>query len=214
MQATTLSKQCLGKGKINTFSPYTTPAKRYTTTEKEILVVVFAFDKFHQDLVLSKTIVFIDHSALQYIFTKQDAKPRLIRWILLLQEFNIKICDKKGTKNLAADHFSWLENPDLGKLTKAEIRDLFPEEQLMTIFDEGIIFGMNPSYSNNVWTKAYKDVSLEMRQHKSFDIAMTARKVFKAGFYWPNIFRDACKLVRACDACQRAGNISSRDETP
>ncbi|GJS56567.1 reverse transcriptase domain-containing protein [Tanacetum coccineum] len=73
----------------------------------------------------------------QYLFTKEDANPRLIRWILLLQEFDIKIHDKKGAENLAADHLSRLENPDLGKLTKAEIRDLFTEEQLMTISDKG-----------------------------------------------------------------------------
>ncbi|GKB45596.1 reverse transcriptase domain-containing protein [Tanacetum coccineum] len=77
--------------------------KNYTTTDKELLAVVFAFDKFRQYLVLSQTIVFTDHSALRYLFTKQDAKPRLIRWILLLQEFDIEICDKKGAKNLLAD---------------------------------------------------------------------------------------------------------------
>ncbi|GJS14725.1 reverse transcriptase domain-containing protein [Tanacetum coccineum] len=110
--------------------------ENYTTTEKELLAVVFAFDKFRQYLVLSKTIVFTDHSALRYLFTKQDAKPHLIRWILLLQEFDIEIRDKKGAKNLAVDHLSRLENPDLGKLTRAEIRDLFPEERLMAIFDK------------------------------------------------------------------------------
>ncbi|GKD47883.1 reverse transcriptase domain-containing protein, partial [Tanacetum coccineum] len=111
--------------------------KNYITTEKELLVVVFAFNKFHPYLVQSKTIIFIDHSALRYPFTKQDAKPRLVRWIFLLQEFDIKIRDKKGAENLAADHLSRLENPNLRKLTKAEIRDLFPEEKLMTIFDKG-----------------------------------------------------------------------------
>ncbi|GJW93817.1 reverse transcriptase domain-containing protein [Tanacetum coccineum] len=110
--------------------------ENYTTTEKELLAVVFAFDKFRQYLVLSKTIVFTDHSAMRYLFTKQDAKPRLIRWILLLQEFDIEIRDKKGAENLAADHLSRLENPDLGKLTRAKIRDLFPEERLMAISDK------------------------------------------------------------------------------
>ena len=58
--------------------------ENYKTTEKELLAVVFAFEKFRQYLVLSKTIVFTNHSALQYLFSKQDMKPRLILWILLL----------------------------------------------------------------------------------------------------------------------------------
>ncbi|GJT25885.1 reverse transcriptase domain-containing protein [Tanacetum coccineum] len=82
--------------------------ENYTTTEKDLLAVVFAFDKFCQYLVLSKTIVFTDHSSMRYLFTKQDAKTRLIRWILLLQEFDIEIRDKKGAKNLSADHLSRL----------------------------------------------------------------------------------------------------------
>ncbi|GJS88259.1 reverse transcriptase domain-containing protein [Tanacetum coccineum] len=103
--------------------------------------------------------------ALWYLFTKQDTKPRLIRWILLLQEFVIEICDKKGAENLAANHHSRLENPDLGKLTKAEIRDLFPEERLMAIYDQ-----------NNelcVLTESYEDAWPEMRQHKFFDNVTT-----------------------------------------
>nr|GEW03537.1 reverse transcriptase domain-containing protein [Tanacetum cinerariifolium] len=84
-------------------------------------------------MVLSKTIVFTDHFALRYLFTKQDAKPRLIRLILLLQEFDIEIRNKKGAENLAAGHLSRLEHPDLEKLTRAEIRDLFPEERLIEI---------------------------------------------------------------------------------
>ncbi|GJR54386.1 reverse transcriptase domain-containing protein [Tanacetum coccineum] len=76
----------------------------YTTTEKELLAVVFSFDKFCPYLIISKTVVYTDHSTLKYLFSKQDAKPRLIRWVLLLQGFNIEIKDKKGAENLAADH--------------------------------------------------------------------------------------------------------------
>ncbi|GJV14020.1 reverse transcriptase domain-containing protein [Tanacetum coccineum] len=70
--------------------------QKYTITEKELMAVVFAFEKFRSYLILSKTIVHTDHSALRYFFKKQDVKPRLIRWILLLQEFDIEIKDKKG----------------------------------------------------------------------------------------------------------------------
>nr|GEV20228.1 reverse transcriptase domain-containing protein [Tanacetum cinerariifolium] len=88
----------------------------YTITEKEMLAVAYAFENFRPYLVLSKSIVYTDHSALKYLLSKQDAKPRLIRWVLLLQEFDIIISDKKGTKNLVADHLSRLENPHLSSL--------------------------------------------------------------------------------------------------
>ncbi|GKB67010.1 reverse transcriptase domain-containing protein [Tanacetum coccineum] len=90
----------------------------YTTTEKELLAVVFSFDKFQPYLILSKTIVYTDHFDLKYLFSKKDAKPRLIRWVLLLQGFNIEIKDKKGAENLAADHLSRLKNPNMGELTE------------------------------------------------------------------------------------------------
>ncbi|GJY61854.1 reverse transcriptase domain-containing protein [Tanacetum coccineum] len=104
-----------------------------TNTEKELLAVVFSFDKFRPYLILSKPIVYTDHSALKYLFSKQDAKPRLIRWVLLLQGFNIKIKDKKGAENLAVDHLSRLENPDMGELAEDEIAGKFPDENLMIL---------------------------------------------------------------------------------
>ncbi|GKE12469.1 reverse transcriptase domain-containing protein [Tanacetum coccineum] len=78
----------------------------YTTTEKEMLAVVYAFEKFRSYLTLNKSIVYKDHSALKYLFTKKDSKARLPRWVLLLQEFTFKVIDTKGAENLAADHLS------------------------------------------------------------------------------------------------------------
>ena len=78
----------------------------YTTTEKELLAIVFALDKFRSYLIGSPIVVFTDHTALKYFMTKQDAKSRLIRWILLLQEFDITINDKKGVENVVVDHLS------------------------------------------------------------------------------------------------------------
>ncbi|GJV01282.1 reverse transcriptase domain-containing protein [Tanacetum coccineum] len=105
--------------------------QKYTVTEKELMAVVFAFDKFRSYLILSKTIVHTDHSALRHLFKKQDAKPRLIRWILLLQEFDIEIKDRKGTENVAADHLSRLENNETSD--DSEVDDNFPGETLMEI---------------------------------------------------------------------------------
>nr|XP_051202491.1 uncharacterized protein LOC127316113 [Lolium perenne] len=68
----------------------------YTTTEKELLAVVYAYDKFRVYLVGNKSIIFTDHAAIRYLLSKKDAKPRLIRWVLLLQEFDMEIRDKKG----------------------------------------------------------------------------------------------------------------------
>ncbi|KAL4323400.1 hypothetical protein GQ457_11G026390 [Hibiscus cannabinus] len=94
----------------------------YTTTEKEMLAVIFAFDKFRSYLIGTKVIVHTDHSAIKYLLSKKDAKPRLIRWILLLQEFDIEIIDRKGTENQVADHLSRLENKDIAD-TADEIQE-------------------------------------------------------------------------------------------
>ena len=80
----------------------------YTTTEKEFLAVVFALEKFRSYIVGSPVTIFTDHAALKYLLSKQDTKPRLTRWILLCQEFNLTIKDKKGVENVVADHLSRL----------------------------------------------------------------------------------------------------------
>ena len=92
---------------------------------------MFSFDKFRPYLIGNRVIVHTDHSAIKYLMTKKDAKPRLIRWVLLLQEFDLEIKDKKGTENLVANHLSQLE----GSSKEIHINYDFPDEQLLAIED-------------------------------------------------------------------------------
>ncbi|GJX40921.1 reverse transcriptase domain-containing protein [Tanacetum coccineum] len=102
----------------------------YTTTEKEMLAVVYAFEKFRSYLIMNKSVVYTDHSALKYLFNKKDAKARLLRWVLLLQEFDFKVIDTKGAENYAADHLSRLENPYENIFDPKQITETFPLETL------------------------------------------------------------------------------------
>ncbi|KAK1616611.1 hypothetical protein QYE76_022128 [Lolium multiflorum] len=104
--------------------------RNYATTEKELLAVVFACDKFRSYIVDSKVTIHTDHAAIRYLMTKKDAKPRLIRWVLLLQEFDLHIIDRKGADNPVADNLSRLENIAYDPVP---VNDSFPNEQLVVI---------------------------------------------------------------------------------
>ena len=74
------------------------------------MAVVFAYDKFRSYIVDSKVTIQTDHAAIKYLMEKKDAKPRLIRWVLLQQEFDLHVVDRKGAENPIADNLSRLEN--------------------------------------------------------------------------------------------------------
>ena len=105
-------------------------------TEKELLAVVFALDKFRPYILGSKVIVYTDHAALKFLLKKADSKPRLIRWMLLLQEFDIEILDRSGAHNLVADHLSRIENGE----DNIPIKDDFPDEVLLTLTAVKVMF--------------------------------------------------------------------------
>ncbi|CAN6695200.1 unnamed protein product [Malus baccata var. baccata] len=103
----------------------------YSTMEKELLAVVFALDKFRSYLIGTKVIVYTDHAALKYLLTKKEAKPRLIRWMLHFQEFDIEIRDKKGSENVVADHLSRMVHEEHEH--NVPILETFLDEQLLSI---------------------------------------------------------------------------------
>nr|GFA21922.1 reverse transcriptase domain-containing protein [Tanacetum cinerariifolium] len=109
----------------------------YTTTEKETLAVVYAFEKFMSYLIMNKCIMHTDHSALKYLFAKKDAKARLLQWVLLLQEFDFDVLDTKRAENLEADHLSRLEKPYENVLNPKEINETFPLETLNMVTFRG-----------------------------------------------------------------------------
>ncbi|XP_071939099.1 uncharacterized protein [Coffea arabica] len=101
----------------------------YSSTEKELLAVIFALEKFRSYLLGIKVIVFSDHAALRYLMIKKEARPRLIRWILFLQEFDLEIKNKRDSENLVADHLSRIPKGE----EKKPLRDTFPEEHLFCL---------------------------------------------------------------------------------
>ncbi|XP_063935792.1 uncharacterized protein LOC135147104 [Daucus carota subsp. sativus] len=102
----------------------------YSTTKKELLAIVFALEKFRSYLIGSKIIVYTDHAALKYLFSKKDSKARLIRWVLLLQESDLEIRDKNGCENVVADHLSRLVVESTNDLPLSES---FPDKHLLSI---------------------------------------------------------------------------------
>ncbi|GKB60453.1 reverse transcriptase domain-containing protein [Tanacetum coccineum] len=204
----------LGQRKTKHFQPIHYASKtmtdaqaHYTTTEKKLLAVVYAFEKFRPYLVLLKTIVYTYHSALKYLLAKQDSKPRLLRWILLLQEFDVIIRDKKGAENIMADHLSRLENPKV-ILRKRKLPKHFLSRHLGWICADQVIrrcvYGQE---AVDILTACHNG---PIGGHHGANYK--AKKVFDSGFYWPTIYQDAHDLVTRCDACQRQGKISQHDE--
>ncbi|GJW63350.1 reverse transcriptase domain-containing protein [Tanacetum coccineum] len=152
----------------------------------------------------------------------------LMRWILLLQEFDIDVRDKKGAENLAADHLSRLENPHQDKFENKEINEAFPLETLGSI---ALKDDSTPWFADfaNYHAGKFGDKTLCFWAPRSFRILKafhrdywgtyyganyTARKIFDSGFYWPTIYKDAHDFVTRCDICQRQGKITQRDEMP
>nr|GFA54787.1 reverse transcriptase domain-containing protein [Tanacetum cinerariifolium] len=174
----------------------------YTTTEKEMLAVVYAFEKFRSYLIMNKSIVYTNHSALKYLFAKKDAKARLLCWILLLQEFDFKVIDTRGAENYAADHLSRLENPYEKVFDPKEINKTFLLESLNKIAHK------DPS---TPWFADLANYHAENFIIKGMT-SQQKKKFFKDArhYFWddPYLFRTcANQIIRCCVAGKEAIDI-------
>nr|GEX70596.1 reverse transcriptase domain-containing protein [Tanacetum cinerariifolium] len=135
----------------------------------------------------------------------RDAKARLLRWVLLLQEFDFDVLDMKGAENLAADQLSRLEKPYENVLNPKEINETFCSRDAQYVIRR-CVYGKEAldilEACHNGLTGGHHGANL------------TAKKVFDFGFFWPTIYKDAHELVKNYDSCQRQGKISQRDEMP
>src|SRR3954466_3106865 len=138
--------------------------KNYATTEKDFLAVVFACDKFRQYIVDSKVIIHTDHAAIKYLMMKKDAKPRLIRWVLLLQEFDLQILDRKGEYNPVADNFSRMEDIPHDPIP---VNDSFPDEQLAVVKEQSHSDPWFADYANFIVAK-FLPLRRAFQQRKKF----------------------------------------------
>ncbi|KAI3714739.1 hypothetical protein L6452_21698 [Arctium lappa] len=162
----------------------------YTTTEKELLAVVFAFEKFRSYLMGAKVIVHTDHAAIKYLISKKDAKPRLIRWVLLLQEFDLEIIDRNGVNNQVADHLSRLEKQEQDKHS-GDICESFPDEKILAIQHTA-----TPWFADIVNYLACEIIPKEFNKHQRKKLIFDSKK-----FLWddPFLFKIcADQVIRRC----------------
>ena len=152
-----------------------------------------------------KVTVFTDHAAIRYIISKKDSNPRLIRWVLLLQKFELEIKDRKGTENQVIDHLSRLENPNATSLDKTLINESFPDEQLFGVQEEELWFADIVNYLvSNIMPP---------------DLSYTQRKTFLHEVKWyiwdePFLFRQgADQIIRRCIPYSEIGGGSCEIST-
>ena len=153
--------------------------------------------KFWSYLIGSRVIIFTDHAAIKHLLAKANSKPRLIRWVLLLPEFDITIKDKRGSKNVVADHLSRLKNEEITK-EEPEVKGEFPDEFLLQA-------DTRPWFADMANYKATGIIPEE------FDWNQKKKFLHDSRFYvWddPHLFKaGAYNLLRRCVTKEEARNI-------
>eukprot|EP00253_Pinus_taeda_P015821 PITA_15821 len=196
----------------------------YTVTEKEFLAVVHSLNKFRHYITSYQTFVHTDHAAIRYLMNKPDVNARIIRWLLLLQKFDLTNIDKPGKENVVAEFLSRLDLP-AGEdgtfpphLSSKEKRKIVRKSAPFTWIG-GKLFKLGPD----------KILRHCVREEEVFEILLTchdgpcgghfgakgiAFKILQAGYYWRTLHQDVKRYTSQCDRCQRMGKLTPRDEMP
>ncbi|XP_026398708.1 uncharacterized protein LOC113294529 [Papaver somniferum] len=199
----------------------------YSTAGKELLVVVFSLDKFRSYLIGSKVIIYFDHAALKYLLSKKDVKARLIRWILLLQEFNPEIRDKKGESfpdeqlmlvsemPWFADIVNYLVTGRMPLHWSKQGRSKFLAEVKYFFWDDPYLFKYCPDQliRRCVPNSEQRDVISFCHDHACgghFSAKKTAEKILQSGFCWPSLFKDSHAFCVACDRYRNLGKLHTK----
>ncbi|GJX36399.1 reverse transcriptase domain-containing protein [Tanacetum coccineum] len=186
----------------------------YTTTEKEMLAVVYAFEKFRSYLILNKSIVYTDHSTLIYPFAKKDSKARLLRWVLLLQEFKFKEINETfplETLNMVtfrgdsstpwfADFANYHARNFIVKGMSSQQKNKFFKDVKHYFWDDAYLYKICADQVIRRCVAGQEAIDILKACHSGptggyYGANYTAKKVFDSGFYWPTIYRDAHDLV-------------------
>ncbi|XP_019259151.1 PREDICTED: uncharacterized protein LOC109237308 [Nicotiana attenuata] len=192
----------------------------YTVTEKELLAVLWAFDKFRTYLVGTKVIVYIDHSAIRYLFEKKDAKPRLIPKGGSIKE----TFPDEQLLAITSNEASWYANYVNFIASGVTPPELTPDNRRRFLHDVRLYLWDEPFLYRQCADQLVRRCVPEEEMnailhdchaspyggHHSGD--ETAQKVLQSGFYWLKLFKDAYAFVKKCDRFQRTGTIMKKHE--
>nr|GFA90482.1 reverse transcriptase domain-containing protein [Tanacetum cinerariifolium] len=204
----------------------------YTTTEREILVVVYAFKKFRSYLIMNKSIIYTDHSALKYLFAKKDTKAHHLSRLEnpyenvfdpkeINETFPLESLNKVTHKNPSTPWYADLANYHAGNfiikdMTSQQKKKFFKDARHY-FWDDAYLFitCVDQIIQRCVTGKEAIDILNACHSGPTgghYGASYTVKKVFDLGFYWPSIYKDAFELVKRYDSCQRQGKFSQRDE--
>eukprot|EP00253_Pinus_taeda_P016480 PITA_16480 len=193
----------------------------YTVTEKEFLAVVHSLNKFRHYITGYETFIHTNHAAIRYLMNKLDVNARTIRWLLLLQQFDLTIVDKPGKENVVADFLSRLDLPAAQfppHLSSKEKSRIVRKSTPFT-WIRGNLFKLGPDQILRHCVREEEVFDILLTCHDGpcgghFATKRTAFKILQASYYWPTLHQDVRRYISQCNRCQRMGKPTPRDEIP